>query len=85
MTTLAKQELHALIRAKLTDGMTADQAADAVAALFYRVEDEWESFDVSTMQHGPGTEYLDQRKLVAEMHVNDTRQRNRIPNRAVTS
>ena len=81
MTTPA-EELRDLIRSKLTDDMTADQAADTIAALFYRVEDDWESIDISTVADGPGGALLDQRWLVVRI-PREARHRDRKADRAV--
>jgi hypothetical protein len=60
-------EFRALIRSKILAGMTADEAADAVATLAYRIEDEWQEIDVSTYADGPKRQLLDQRWLVVRI------------------
>lgn len=59
-------ELAALIRSKLGDGMTADQATDAVMRLFWQVDDDWRANDITTYADlGRGVRsYLDNRFIV---------------------
>ncbi len=78
----ARDELRALVKSRLRPGMTPDEAAEAVARMFYSVEDDRDRFDVSVMQHGPDTELLDQRWLVCRLPRESNRV-NRIPNRRV--
>lgn len=57
-----RDELRALIASRLADGMTADQAADAVFGLFWSVSDEWWDIEETTFGQAD-RHYQDNRHL----------------------
>ncbi|MEU8371202.1 hypothetical protein [Micromonospora tulbaghiae] len=82
--TPERQELRDLMRSRLTDGMTPDQAADALLDLFYFVEDDWTEIDVSTLGEERGSQVIAERALVARVR-RESRTRSITPDRTVTS
>ena len=81
--TAAEQELRDLIRSKLTDGMTPDQAADAVFELFHEVTDDWDAIDITGVPDLPGSRTLDQRWLATRV-PRESRERYLAPDRSVS-
>ncbi len=81
---LPRDELRELVRSKIRDDMTPDEAADAATSIFYGIDDEWERLDVSVLRHGPDTEFLDQRWLVCRV-PRESRRVDRIPDRRIST
>ena len=82
MNSEQKRELRDLIRGRIEPGMSADEVADRIAAMFVGVADDWIEFDVSTLAEAPGSRIRAERWLVARVHRETHTTTKPQPNRA---
>jgi hypothetical protein len=65
--TEQQRELRNAIRSKIHPGMSADDAADAIAEMFFYVEDIWVEHDATTYGD-PSARIQTERWLAARVH-----------------
>lgn len=62
-----RQELAALIASKIRPGMSPQEAAEAVIALTFGIEETWEAMDVTTLADLPDRAYIDERWIIVRI------------------